>query len=175
MAFRPTNMSSRAANRMYVVLARFKNRHDRILRIIASWLSNKLGSMTKLFVDLDNTTFQPLSDIFDSLRPNIAIGSGSSIITLELTICHETNIVTSREYKINKYKNLSNRMLPSVSNYSLDNFTIEVTPLDFISDMSDFFNRLGLKNWSREITKSLRQSVISESYKIYCLRNSAAQ
>ena len=94
--------------------------------------------MKKLFVDLDNTTFQPLSDIFDSLRPDIAIESGSSIVTLELTICHETNIVTSRKYKINKYKILSNHMLSSVSNYSLDNFTIEVMPLGFISDMFDF-------------------------------------
>ena len=38
--------------------------------------------------------------------------------------------------------------------YSLDSFTIEVTPLGFISDMSDFFNRIDLTNWSNEIKSS---------------------
>ena len=78
-----TNKHVLSCCKLDVVLARFKNRHD---RIIASWLSNKLGSTTKLFVDLDNTTFQPLSDISSiRLRPDIAIESGSSIVTLELT------------------------------------------------------------------------------------------
>ena len=82
----------------------------RILRIIADWLSVKLKTSAELFVDLNDAAVQPLSNVFDSLRPDIAIKSNSSIITLGLTICHESNISSSREYKINKYKNLINHL-----------------------------------------------------------------
>ena len=156
-----------------ISLSRFKTRHDRILRIIADWLSIKLKNSAELFVDLNDAAVQPLSNVFDSLRPDIAIKSNDSIITLELTICHESNISSSREYKINKYKNLTNHLLPSVSHYSLNRFTIEVTPLGFISDMSNFFKCINVEAWSNEIINLIRQTAISESYKIYCLRNSA--
>ena len=126
-----------------------------------------------MFVDLNDAAVQRLSNVFDSLRPDIAIKSDSSIITLELTICHESNISSSREYKINKYKNLMNHLLPSVSHYSLNRFTIEVTPLGFISDMSNFLKCINVEAWSNEIINLIRQTAISESYNIYCLRNSA--
>ena len=157
-----------------VSLHRFKTRHDRILRIIADWLTSQLKNGAELFVDIDNCpAFQPLSNVFDSLRPDIAIMTQSSIITLELTICHESNISSSKDYKINKYKNLETHLLPSVSHCSLSRFTIEITPLGFISDISKFLKCTNLEKWSVETIKMIRQTVISESYKIYCSRNSA--
>ena len=63
-------------------------------RIIAKWISVNLKEEFELFVDMDS--FQPLAMIFDSLRPDIAIKTGKSTITLELTICHESNIQSSK-------------------------------------------------------------------------------
>ena len=145
-----------------------------VLRIIADWLMVQLKNGAELFVDInDCPAFQPFSKVFDSLRPDIAIKTESSIITLELTICHESNISSSKDYKINKYKNLDTHLLPSVAHCSLKRFTIEVTPLGFVSDISKFFKCTNLKIWPVETVKLIRESVISESYKIYCSRNSA--
>ena len=94
-------------------LFRYKKRHDQILDIIAKWISVNLKEEFELFFDLDS--FQPLAMIIDSLRPDIAITTGKSIITHELTICHESNIQSSKTYKLNKYRNLSSHLLPSIS------------------------------------------------------------
>ena len=127
-------------------------------------------------MDIDDcSAFQPLSNVFDSLRPDIAIKTESSIITLEPTIFHKSNIriSSSKENKVNKYKNLDTHLLPPVSHCSLSRFTIEITPLGFISDISKFLKCINLENWSVETIKMIRQTVISESYKIYCSHNSA--
>ena len=111
--------------------------------------------------------------IFDSLRPDIAIKTGKSIITLELTICHESNIQSSKIYKLNKYKNLSSHLLPSISKTPLKNFTIEVTTLGLISDISPFLKLLNLGKFPSDLIDQIRNSVISNSYNIYCSRNTA--
>jgi len=46
------------------------------------------------------------SDLFNDLRPDIAVKSDSKVTVLELTVCHETNLVSSRNYKLDKYKTL---------------------------------------------------------------------
>ena len=152
-------------------LFRYKNRHDQILDIIAKWISVNLKEEFELFVDIDS--FQPLAMIFDTLRPDIAIKTGKSIITLELTICHESNIQSSKTYKLNKYKNLSSHLLPSISTSPLKNFTIEVTTLGLISDISPFLKLLKLGKFPSDLTDQIRNSVIANSYNIYCSRNTA--
>ena len=107
------------------------------------------------------------------IRPDIAIKTGKSIITLELTICHESNIQSSKTYKLNKYKNLSSHLLPSISTSPLKNFTIEVTTLGLISDISPFLKLLNLGKFSSDLIDQIRNSVISNSYNIYCSRNTA--
>ena len=37
----------------------------------------------------------------------IAIADSNSICTLDLTVCHETNVVSSRDYKRDQYKNIA--------------------------------------------------------------------
>ena len=48
-------------------------------------------------------------------------------------------------------------LLPSISHYSLNRFTIEVTPLGFISDMSNFFKCINVETWSNEIWSDKQQ------------------
>ena len=51
-------------------------------------------------------TFYPC-DLFCNCRPDLAVFDANSIHILKLTVCHETNMVTSNDYKKNKYKNVS--------------------------------------------------------------------
>ena len=85
------------------------------------------------------------------MRPDIVVKSRKYIATLELTICHESNSIASKNYKVSKYKNLKQNLLSPYSSYKLLNYTIEVTTLDLkfynfrlkilnldISDISEF-------------------------------------
>ena len=48
----------------------------------------------------------PVGDLFQSYRPDIAVACADSIYVLELTVCHETNMIHSHDYKENKYKDI---------------------------------------------------------------------
>ena len=44
--------------------------------------------------------------LFHSFRPDVVLIRGSTIYILELTCCFETNSERSREFKIDKYKEI---------------------------------------------------------------------
>jgi len=90
-----------------VALKRYTKRHDDILLIIVAWLKSMLPSGYKLFADLTSTDCLPVCDIFTNVRPDIAICFSDNVVVLELTVCHETNLSKSRNYKLNKYINIS--------------------------------------------------------------------
>src|SRR6218665_3192134 len=107
--------------------------------------------------------------------PDTVIIQKKSISTLELTICHETNATTSKNFKISKYKNLKYNLLPEYATYNLAHYTVEVTSLGFISDISDFCSlNLVTDKMPVHVEQALFRSVISSSYSIYCSRNAAA-
>ena len=84
------------------VLERYKRRHDHVLSILAQWIKDRVGIESVLFADLSNPNFNSPADIFNSRRPDIVVQQNNRLVTLELTICHETNAATSRDYKISK-------------------------------------------------------------------------
>ena len=86
-----------------IALERYKTRHDSILKILADWICQNLKTDRAVFIDLDDDKYKPLSDLFQSLRPDIAILGPSGIDTLELTVCHETNLSKSKLYKQTRY------------------------------------------------------------------------
>ena len=69
-----------------------------MLNILANWVKGALKDGGRLYVDLSEGGYRPLGDIFESLRPDLAIGYEHSgiIATLELTVRHETNLVKSK-------------------------------------------------------------------------------
>ena len=75
------------------------------------------------------------------VRPDIAI-VGKNIYALELTVCHETNLIKSREYKKERYKNISILGSTLAGNRVITAHFIEITTLGFISDCSSFSNVL---------------------------------
>jgi hypothetical protein len=58
----------------------------------------------------------------------------NSIVTLELTVCHETNLIPAQQRKIDKYRSLKDNLLPVYAKHDLIQFTVEVSVLGFISE-----------------------------------------
>ena len=112
-----------------IALERYKTRHDSILKILADWICQHLKTDRDVFIDLDDDNYKPLSDLFHSLRPDIAILGPSGIDTLELTVCHETNLSKSKLYKQTRYANLNSNVIYKYANLKIMNYTIEVTCL----------------------------------------------
>ena len=46
------------------------------------------------------------SELFRNLRPDIVLLKRDSLVSIELTCCFETNLINSRNYKIDRYRNL---------------------------------------------------------------------
>ena len=154
------------------VLERYKRRHDHVLSILAQWIKDRVGIESVLFADLSNSNFKSPAEIFNSRRPDIVVQQNNRLVTLELTICHETNAATSRDYKMSKYMDLKNELLPGFANFKLTNHTIEITSLGFISDSAAFTKQINIDPMPGSIKQSLFKSTVSDSYSIYCSRNS---
>ena len=88
---------------------------------------------------------------------------------LELTVCHELNLLKSKQYKIDKYKNLVSDLRSSVNFTKLKLFTLEVSTLGF-SDSSELTDYLNISKLSVEIKKEVINTVLNYSYWIYCHR-----
>ena len=152
-------------------LTRYKSRHDHVLSILAQWITSVVKDESAVYVDLDEPTYKPLSELFVSLRPDIAIKSQNRISTLELTICHETNMKASKQFKSSKYNTLYQNLLPEFSECELLNNTVEVSSLGFISDISVFSKVNLTEKMPEHVKRLIITTVISDSYSIYCSRN----
>src|SRR6266516_3520461 len=97
-----SNCSSRDA------LARYTDRHNRILEQIAKWIVPQLKSNHRLYCDLSVPGALSVCDLFKGVRPDLTIVSPLKIVVGELTVCHETNLIKSRDYKLQKYSRIEN-------------------------------------------------------------------
>ena len=73
-------------------------------------------SNSTLCVDIDGaTTFQPIDQVFQSvIRPDLVLYDASKVCcAVNCTICHESNILKSRSYKVNKYSDIKPHLNPS--------------------------------------------------------------
>src|SRR6218665_2543998 len=123
----------------------------------------------QVFVDLVCHPNNQIADIFTSLRPDIVVKHRKRISTLELTICHETNVIASRTYKQTKYKDLRRTRICIFQNFK---YTIKITSLGIISDIRDSCGEnLIVDEIPEYIRQLLFKTVISGSYSIYCLRS----
>ena len=152
-------------------LNRYKNRHDNVLQILSEWINAVKKPDHALFVDLPNPHFKPISDVFVSLRPDIVLVSSDTVTSLELTICHESNLLNSKIYKQNKYVSLGENLIPQFMTHKLNRYSLEVTTLGFISDIDRFCKSCLTVCFSDNIRNNIVNSVIANSYAIYCNRN----
>ena len=154
-----------------VALERYTIRHDAVLQIICNWLKQHIPQSDTLHADLSGGDYKPVGDVFNDLRPDIVIVSGSKIHVLELTICHETNLENSRKYKTTKYNNIRDKRKEAFLCRQVELFTVEVTSLGLMQDLTDFTTSLTIPKLPDSVYKDIVHSVISNSYGIYRNRN----
>ena len=148
-------------------LERYKTRHDAVLHLICRITKASLPATSHLFADLIG---YPCTDqIFRTFRPDIAVILNGKIIVAELTICHESNLSKSKNYKLNKYSNLNEDLNLTFADYNLQIMTIEITSLGIMVGVNEFLNSLSIKN--KLIAKDVINTVLGNSYDIYRARD----
>jgi len=90
-----------------------------------------------LHADLPGSDYKPLDVLFQNLRPDIAIVHNNSIHLLDLTICHEMNIIKFRDYKLNKYASIRDDCKADYRSHiqCICLYTVEVSSLCVFSDI----------------------------------------
>src|SRR6266516_3820702 len=151
-------------------LARYTNRHNTILDIIAKWIVPKMKPNHSLFCDLRVPGSRQVCDLFNGPRPDLAIVSSSSIVIGELTVCHETNMLHSREYKLDKYSNLESAKSSEFRDRKVLVHTIEVSTLGFVVAEPNFFKFGGIPNFDPPLIKELGKAAVLASRDIFANR-----
>ena len=88
----------------------------------------------------------------------------------ELTVCHETNLERSRDYKLQKYSNLEAARTVEFRNRRVEVHTIEVSTLGFVVAEPNFFKQAGIPPLDHLLLKELARSAVLASRSIYCNR-----
>ena len=131
-----------------VSLERYTRRHNNILQLLAEWISTTKSVNQSLYVDIHPEQWISVDKVFQqSSRPDLVLVDNSKISILELTVCHESNLTKSKQYKLDKYKNIREKLQPQFSKYSVEIYSIEVfRPLDLFLIVLTFKNRWNYQN-----------------------------
>ena len=152
------------------MLEKYKARHNGILETLANWINSKKSSDQRLLTDLNS--FDPIEAIFDSsLRPDIVLYDNKNILVLELTVCHESNLLKSKQFKLRKYENISKLVKNKYKCIPISVFTIEVSVLGFISDIHPFLLAANLPELPNSVMSSVAWDAINSSFNIHRLRH----
>ena len=169
----PSQTNKHVLANCQAALERFKVRHNNTLLTIANWIHGARPEGSTLCVDIDSNIFQPIDKVFqDTIRPDIVLFDASTVAILELTICHESNLSKSRSYKMNKYANYNHHLNSQFKMHRIKLFTVEVSVLGFISNLAEFCAFSGLPVIPPHIKMNIINTVIRNSFNIYCRRNS---
>jgi hypothetical protein len=152
-------------------LSRYTQRHNKILKLLIDWLSAKLPCNSEVYHDLPLAGSKHISDLFNSLRPDIAVKTPNKVIILELTVCHETNLLSSRNYKLDKYKNIQHHRSEMIKHLPATVCTCEVSVLGFVNIEPQFLIECKLPSTDYSFLNNLSLSAISSSFDIYIERN----
>ena len=115
-----------------------------------------------------------MCDLFCNCRPDLVISDMISIHILELTVCHETNMIISNEYKKNKYRNISLCGSSVAANRKITPHFIEASTLGFISFSLDFTKAVKIAAMPDTLKHNIVASAVKSSFGIYCNRITAA-
>ena len=172
----PNQTNKHVLSNCSAALDRYTIRHHNILLLLAQWIQGMKSNDSTLCVDVDGeTSFQPIDQVFQSeIRPDLVLFDASKVAVLELTICHESNILKSRSYKVNKYSEIKSHLNPKFLSHNIQ-YTAEISVLGFISNLSDFCNFTKLSNLPNQIKANIIKTVITNSFNIYCRRNTKDQ
>src|SRR6267154_203559 len=107
-------------------------------------LDTHIEGTKSLYCDLRVPGARQVCDFFNGPRPDLAIVFPSIIVVGELTVCHETNLRHSRDYKLNKYSNLEAARSSVFKHHSVSVHTLEVSTLGLVAAEPNFFQIGGM-------------------------------
>ena len=90
---------------------------------------------------------------------------------MELTICHETNLRSSKLYKENKYKDLNDFKTGLIADHDLVLTTCELSVLGFLQFDNFAYQNLSIPTFDDDIINAIARTVIQLSFDIYIHRD----
>ena len=145
---------------------RYLWRHNSVLNCIVYYLSSIIASTRRLYAELPG--YESTEGLFTSnKRPDLAFATVSKMYIIELTVCFETNLISSREYKVNRYAQLKESCIEK--NREVELIFIEISSLGFYTEHISVFKRF-LKDLNLDSSRILDKCIetcIRCSYYIY--------
>src|SRR6266516_2298415 len=127
----------------------------------------KLKCSHFLYCDLGVPGARSVCDLFIGFRPDLAIVSPTKIVIGELTVCHETNLIKSWDYKLQKYSKLDTAIASDLSRHTVLVNTIEISTLGFVVAEPNFFKNGGIPVFDPPLVKDLAKAATLASKAIY--------
>ena len=95
-----------------------------------------------IFVDLLGYK-NPSNAFHNAVRPDLVLQRNHHIVVIELTCCFKTNLVHSRNFKIEKYKSI--KRYSKVTVKKIETFSIKMPPLGFVAKIFKRLEKILLK------------------------------
>ena len=127
---------------------RYTWRHNSVLYTILTHINSIVNDGYSIYADIEG--YANPASLFRSVRPDVVIVKSDRYFIIELTVCFETNLVKSREYKINKYKSTKDEVLDK--NITVELYTVEFTCLGLTSKALALFTKL-LRNFNVDVKR----------------------
>ena len=102
-----------------------------MLFTITEHLKPKLANSFCVYVDSLHLGFPSPKGLFSGKISDIVLQQGEKLIVIELTCLAGTNLLSSREYKSNRYKELKNLSLVPCNDLEL--ILLEILTLGFVT------------------------------------------
>jgi len=153
------------------VLERYTGRHNTILSLLIEWMRPKLNQNVQIFCDLQLSGTKNVCDLFKNSKPDLALKTSNKVGLLELTVCHETNLIVSRNYKLNKYRKIADDRAVIIEQASISLSMCEVSTLGFTVLDPKFLSDWGLPLLDKTLLNAITKYAIMLSFSIYCDRN----
>ena len=144
--------------------------HDSILFTICHYLSMLGRCGYTIYADIlgcKNPT-----ELIRNLRPDIILLKRESLVSIELTCCFQTNLINSRNYKIDRCCNLEE---DCNFNVKVKTLYVQVSSLGFLSKNIKELKKLCRKNADTNLKRILQKIygvAIRSTYLIFTKRNS---
>jgi len=150
------------------VEGRYTWRHNAVLRFLVDYIATHLPSSHQLFADLPDK--KNPTEIYTDILPDITVVHGNIAHILELTCCYETNLVTSRDYKLEKYRT---PILSCKEKFTFHVHTLEVSSLGFVStgSLRKFLTSIGIPSLPVAEVRHLGEIALRSSYFIFSCRH----
>ena len=155
---------------MAVNQGRYTWRHNSLLYTICHYLNHLISKGYSLFADIEG--YRNTSELFHRSRPDAALVSSKEIIIIELTCCFETNLINSRNYKKERYRNIDKDVVDQAR--QIKKVFVEISSLGFytkhIKDLKSLCKMDSNINTDRLLAK-LTEVAVRSSYYIFTQRN----